>query len=209
MVIMDWAVNDPFIHPDPSFAKGASTFEGAGQLSEEIFMRRVLRLRQPDAVSVIVLGSEFLSIKYTGDGSIGSEQKWKNYGVSPFVSAQPYMEPICKYYGVPIVSFGDMFLKQYFMGYEEFNLGALQADRCCHPRPGGHRAIALVLIYTLIQELRWGESHPLEWPDHDTTINSSLFLPEPWLLSAAEVIIIIIIININIIIIIFIIIIIG
>jgi len=199
LVMIEFNVNDSFINELPHALEDKGN---NGKLKQyrsswyfEVLIRRLLLLRKPDPVAIITFNADYI-------GRTWAMPPYQDIAEARRTLFHNNHEPlkiwVSSIYEVPVFSAVIWMLPlagkrglywQFNRTANPYNTAAWHADACCHPHPGGHLLLSLVLAYCFIEEEKIMQSYNQDdtaYGERDFTMDASPTLREPLYLSNDE-----------------------
>mmetsp|Transcript_6554 Transcript_6554/g.13438 ORF Transcript_6554/g.13438 Transcript_6554/m.13438 type:complete len:581 (-) Transcript_6554:56-1798(-) len=161
LVIIEFNVNDSFIAANPHALEDKGR-EGASKdyisvWYNEILLRRLLLLRKPDPVAIITFNADYIGRTWApkpySDPDKDRKTTFRN-------NQEPLKFWLSSMYEIPMISASTWMLpfagkkgtNWQFNRNNSYSTSLFHADKCCHPKRGGHLILSLVLAYCLLEE---------------------------------------------------------
>lgn len=194
LMLVEGNVNDKFIpFPNPFFLQTKyrqNTQEESMMWFHEAFLRSALMLRRPGPVAVVYFSADYIGSRWAsppygnpesalGELFLGDIEPATYFIVSmyevPLISAVEWLLPMARKLGRNM---------QFNRSYP-FNTASYHADKCCHPPTKGHRMLALLLAYSLSEEMKHLDEPRSYW-EKDFSAADPPVLGDPIKLSPEE-----------------------
>lgn len=200
LVLLEFNVNDHYVGGEIPHA-----LEDKGEIGEqyvsmfyfEVIIRRLLTMRTPDAPAIVTFNADYIGRAWAPppyfDLTTGRKTLFR-------FNQEPMKLWLSNLYEIPVISVAiwhlvlasKLGINIQFPSKDKiknntypYSTSSWHADRCCHPKTGGHLVLGLVLAWCLIDEERRMGTEKFEI-EHDYTTDDNPVLRDPIYLSEEE-----------------------
>lgn len=204
LTFVEFNVNDHFIDSVPHALEDKGSLMGElNQYADcwytEAILRRLLLLRKPDPIAIVTFNADYVGRSWATFPPYMDPVKarqtlfrhneepiklWMSalYEI-PVFSASIWMLPLASKMGIEM-----QFNKQFNLT-NPYSTGNWHADICCHPRKEGHKILAMVLAYCMLEEEKFMlelEEYPSEKVEIERDLTLEGIIRDPAYLSPDE-----------------------
>lgn len=201
LVFVEFCVNDHYLSDLPHALedKGDITqnSEYIDMWYSEVIIRRLLLLRKPDPMAIVTFNADYVGRSWATFPPYNTPEKARTSNLFRS-SEEPVKIWISSLYEIPVFSASIWMLplasklgmeKQFPKQFDTTNPYSTHdwhADACCHPHPEGHKILALILAYCIVEEEKEMISNKSDKADIERDFTVDGLLRDPVYLSEEE-----------------------